>query len=85
MLVDVWDVVEAFILMGFTHDRVSGRQHKFVRGPLAIILESTRGIGFEVHHLLQDAATRGILEELETAFQSVDPALYELKPPSSTS
>ena len=48
MLVDIWDVVEAFILMGFTHDRVSGRQHRFVRGPLAIILESTRGIGFEV-------------------------------------
>ena len=85
MLIDILDVVEAYIVMGFTHVRVSGRQHKFTRGSLGIIHESVRGIGFDVHHLLRDAAVRGISEELLATLRSIDPTFYKLRPPSSVS
>ena len=79
----MWDVIDAFIIMGFEHRRISGRQHLFVRGSLAIVHESVRRVGFDAHYLLQDAEVRGILEEMERALGSIDLTWYPMEPPSS--
>lgn len=82
MLIATDHVVEAYVSMGFTPSVIDGRQHKFVRGPLAVIHETVRGVGFDSGFLIQDAGVHGLADELIDALDSLGPlTCYKTRPP----
>ncbi len=84
MLVDVENVVEAYVSMGFAYRRLDGRRHWFFRHPAMLIHTSARGIGFVLDHLFLDAGIHGVGEELKEALMGIDDLrLYPLEAPSS--
>lgn len=86
MLIDIADVVEAYVSMGFRYRRLDGRRHRFFRHPTLIVHMAVRGIGFDLGHLFLEARVHGIDEELSEALMAIeDLQLHPLAPPSSQS
>lgn len=83
-IIDTWNVVDAFALMGFAHRRVSGRIHAFYNEDVGVVFETARGLGFEMIYLFKNLNTYGLEETMQAALESLDDIeLHPLVPPTS--
>ena len=69
-LVDINDVAEVLISMGFTQHVVNRRLRRFERHPIYLHLEIARGVGVPLPVLEQDIAVHGLADDLRRALEA---------------
>ena len=63
--IDIHDVIEFYEMMGFSHQKVNRRLHRFSRHPIYVDHHLVRSVGVPWPILRMIAQARGYLEELE--------------------
>ena len=69
---DIHDVIELYVMMGFSHAMVNRRLYRFARHPLYINHELIRAVGVPLPALHMAAEIRGFADELGRALEAKD-------------